>query len=147
MEAAVGPTKNVETHGKINTGGTRAAKGLPSGKGVKEAKVKVKAGRPSGKMGGLTAKQIRKVVMSRRNGIRTCYERQLNRRKNLSGKVVIRWSIKADGRVKGAKISSSSLGDGAAEDCIVRQFARMKFPSPGSGEIPVVKFPFIFAPK
>ena len=137
--------QDVRTTGKLDTGGSRAARGLPDGKGVKEAKVSVKPGKAGGRLGGLTEAQIRKVVMARRNAIRTCYERQLQRQKGLSGKVVIRWKIASNGSVKGAKVSTSSLNSGAVEDCIVRQFARMKFPSPGSGEIPVVKFPFIFS--
>ncbi len=135
---------DAETRANINTGSNRQARGLPTGTGVKEAKVSVKTGSASGKLGGLTAAQIRKVVLSRRNAILTCYDRQLQRQKGLSGKVVIRWKITSTGSVSGAKVASSTLRNGATEDCIIRQFARMKFPAPGGGEIPVVKFPFIF---
>jgi hypothetical protein len=39
------------------------------------------------------------------------------------------------------------MRNGAVQDCIVRQIQNMKFPSPRNGEVALVNFPFIFAPR
>lgn len=137
---------DVVTQGIIKTGGKRPARGVAGGKGLKEAKVKVKVGRASGDLGDLTAEQINKVVKSRKNAIRACYERQLQRNPNLSGKIVLRWTI-VDGVVTKAKTKSTTMRNGAVEDCIIRQVMRMKFPKPKGGRKAIVNYPFIFAPR
>ena len=131
----------------IKTGGKGPPRGVDGGKGVEAVAVKVKAGKASGDLGGLTHAQILKVVMSRRRGIQACYDRQLQRVRGLSGKVVIRWKIDPSGKVLGAKVGSTTMRNGAVEDCIVRQVRSMKFPSPKNGTVAVVNFPFIFAPR
>jgi TonB family protein len=134
------------THGPLDTGGTRAARGKPGGRGIKEAEVVVDVGSPDGDLGGLTAAEILKVVKSRRNAIKNCYERALQRSKGLGGKVVITWRILADGAVKGAKVRSTSVRNGSVEDCVVRQISALEFPPPKNGQVAVVNFPFLFAP-
>ena len=95
----------------------------------------------------LTAAEILKVVRAKRTAIQACYERQLQRNKGLSGKITIRWKITPQGAVLSPKVASTSMRNGAVEDCIVRQIQNMKFPSPRNGETAVVNFPFIFAPR
>jgi hypothetical protein len=138
---------DVQTHGAIDTGGTRAARGTPGGKGVSETKVKVDTGTPDGELGGLTAAEILKVVKSRQNGIRNCYERELQRNKDLGGKVVISWRITAEGLVQMPKVRSTTMRNGSVEDCIVRQISGLKFPQPRGGLAAKVNFPFLFAPR
>ncbi len=138
---------DVQTHGPIRTGGDRAARGVSGGKGVKEVSVKVDTGDPGGDLGGLTAAEILKVVNSRKNGLKTCYERELQRSKDLGGKVVISWKIDSKGQVQGARVAKSTLGNGRVEDCLVRQVSSMRFPPPRGGAIAKVTFPFLFAPR
>lgn len=135
---------DVVTQGIIKTGGKRPARGVAGGKGLKEAKVGVTVGEGSGDFGDLTPEQINKVVQSRRNAIRACYERQLQRNPKLGGKIVIRWTIDM-GTVTSAKVKSTTMRNGAVEDCIVRQVQRMKFPKPKGGRKAVVSYPFIFS--
>lgn len=136
---------DVRTQGKLNTGGKRAAKGTPGGNSVKEVAVKMKTGKAGGNLGGLTAEQIKKVVKTRARAISACYQRELQRAGNLSGKVVIGWKIDSGGKVSRAKVRSSTLKNGRAEDCMVRQVNSMKFPSPKGGGSASVTFPFVFA--
>jgi len=136
---------DVVTQRAIKTGGTRVAKGTPGGRGVKEVSVKVKTGNPSGNLGGLTKEQIRKVVLTRRNGIRACYQRELQRSKGLAGKIIIKWKINAAGKVTTARTKSTTMRNNRVEDCIVRQVQRMTFPSPKGGTVAIVSFPFIFS--
>jgi len=135
------------THGPMNTGGLRAGRGGPGSGGVKEAQVKVELDQPDGDLGGLTAAEILKVVRSKRSAIGTCYERELQRSKDLGGKVVINWRIDLGGGVQGAKVRSTTMRNDKVQDCIVRVVQNLRFPQPRGGKIPVVNFPFIFAPR
>lgn len=136
---------DVRTQRKLDTGGTRAAKGRPGGSGVKEVAVQVKTGKPSGSFGGLTHEQIMKVVRSRQRAIQACYTRELQRNKGLGGKIEIMWTIDSAGRVKRPRVRKTTLRNGRVEDCVVRQIQAMKFPSPKGGSSAKVNFPFIFA--
>jgi hypothetical protein len=49
------------------------------------------------------------------------------------------------GTVTSAKVKSTTMRNGAVEDCIVRQVQRMKFPKPKGGRKAVVSYPFIFS--
>jgi len=136
---------DVVTQGEIKTGGKRPARGSPRGRGVKEVAVHVKTGNASGDFNGLTKGQVQKVVLSRKNAIRACYERQLQRNPRLGGKIIIRWTISPAGSVSGApRVKSTTMRDGAVEDCIGRQIGRLRFPRAKNGAATIVNFPFIF---
>ena len=137
--------EDVRTQGKINTGGKRAARGSPGGKGVKEVSVKVKTGTPKGNFGGLTPEQILKVVKSRQRAIQSCYTRELQRSKGLGGRIEVAWQIDSSGRVSKARVKKTTMRNGRVEDCVVRQVQSLKFPSPKNGGRARVNFPFIFA--
>jgi len=136
---------DVVTQKAIKSGGKRPPRGVAGGKGLKEKTVRVKTGRVGGSLGGLTAAQINKVVFSRKNAIKTCYQRQLQRTPGLGGKVVVRWEINATGKVMRARVSKTTMRNGRVEDCIVRQVMRMQFPKPRGGSKAVVNYPFVFA--
>lgn len=147
-----GPGGGGEAHtdatsaGELDTGGTREASGSAAGGGgdEEEVRVTVQTQSPSGSLGGLTAEEINRVVRSRQNAIQACYERELQRHPNLSGRVVVRWEIGRGGEVTRARVRSSSMNHGATEDCIQRQVRSMRFPSPGEDQLPVVNYPFVF---
>lgn len=135
---------DVQSSGSLDTGGTRAGRG-GGGRGVKEVAVKVDTGEPSGDLGGLTAAEILKVVMSRKAAIGTCFERELQRSKGLGGKVVLTWKINTSGAVEAARVKSTTLRNGRVEDCVVRQIQGLRFPQPRGGQAAVVRnFPFLF---
>jgi hypothetical protein len=77
------------------------------------------------------------------NAIESCYNRALKRNPALSGKLVIRWTIKAAGTVSGVDIDQDSLGDSAVANCVKGLIARWHFPVP-KGESVEVSFPFVF---
>lgn len=132
------------SQGKIDTGETRAPKGSGgTGAGVKEVAV-VGTGSASGDFGGLTKEEIDKVVKSRAGLIKACYQKELDRQKGLGGKLVVKFSIAADGTVTRASPDGgkSSLQNAAVSDCVVRQILKLKFPAKGGG---VVNYPFIFS--
>jgi len=89
---------------------------------------------------------IRMVVRSRAAMFRACYERQLQIKPNLSGKIVIRWTIWLDGSVKNASVASSTMHDSRVEGCILRVIRRMRFEKPKGGGVCIVQWPLVFNP-
>ena len=62
-------------------------------------------------------------------------------------RVVVLWTITTEGSVESARIESSTLGDEAAERCIVDVVRRLRF-SPrhrGTGGTVQVRYPFVFS--
>ena len=88
---------------------------------------------------------IRRVVRRNVPAIRACYNQELNRNKNLRGKVVVEWDIADAGRVVGTRVKSNSMANRRVADCIRRLIATLTFPSPGANEVARVAFPFVFA--
>lgn len=88
---------------------------------------------------------IRRVIRSRINQVRYCYERELPSAPGLAGKVVVAFSFSGDtGKVSSAKISSSTLGSPGAEACILRAVKGWTFPRDSNGGLFRVSYPFVF---
>jgi TonB family protein len=83
-------------------------------------------------------------VKSRSGLIKACYQKELNRSRDLGGKLVVNFVIAADGTVKSTRIEGgkSSLRNSAVESCVRSNIQRLKFPAKGGG---VVNYPFIFS--
>jgi hypothetical protein len=132
------------SQGKIDTGETRAPRGAGgSGSGVKEVAV-ISTGTASGDFGGLSKEEIDRVIRSRQGLIKACYQKELNRTRGLGGKLVIGFTIAADGVVKSTRVDAakSSLRNDGVESCVRAQISKLKFPAKGGG---VVNYPFIFS--
>ncbi|MFO0636784.1 MAG: AgmX/PglI C-terminal domain-containing protein [Nannocystaceae bacterium] len=86
---------------------------------------------------------IDKEVRRHRAQIGFCYNKQLARQPDLSGKVSLQWIIRLDGSVSGAKVKSSSLNNSDAESCMVRALQNWRFPKPEGGVVEV-EYPFVF---
>jgi outer membrane biosynthesis protein TonB len=132
------------SQGKVDTGETRAPKGTGgSGAGAKEVAV-VGTGNATGDFGGLSKEEIERVILARKGLIRACYQRELNRTRDLGGKLVVNFRIGADGKVQSVRVlgDKSSLRHPKVESCVTRQIAQLKFPAKGGG---VVNYPFIFS--
>jgi outer membrane biosynthesis protein TonB len=93
--------------------------------------------------GQLDPNIVVREVKARMGAIKACYDRALKRNPNLSGKVVIRWTITAAGTVSGVDVDQDSLGDGEVTGCIKALVARWRFPAPSGGAVEV-SFPFVF---
>jgi len=88
---------------------------------------------------------IEAVVKQRAGAIRACYEQQLQLHEGLSGKVQVRWTINADGKVEAASVTNSTIGNSSVDNCIMMVIRRMRFQKPEGG-ICVVQWPFVFSP-
>jgi outer membrane biosynthesis protein TonB len=118
--------------------------GSDTGKGAGERTVKgaIKTEAPAVD-GELDPNMVAKEVRSRLGAIKACYERALKRNPNLSGKVVIHWTITQAGTVSGVDVEQDTLGDAEVASCIKSLIARWRFPAPSGGSVDV-SFPFVF---
>jgi len=99
------------------------------------------APRPTGK--GLDASEINRVITQRRSGIQSEYNSLLKSNPHLGGgKIVVRFTIAADGRVTSAEVLSDTVGNAEFSSAIVRRVRSWKFPRAG-GESTVI-YPFVF---
>ena len=130
-----------------DTGSLRGGAGIAgaeTGKGAGERTVKgaIKTEAPAVD-GDLDPNMVAKEVRSRLGAIKACYERALKRNPNLSGKVVIHWTITQAGTVSGVDVEQDTLGDAEVASCIKSLIARWRFPAPSGGSVDV-SFPFVF---
>ncbi|MGB0589355.1 MAG: AgmX/PglI C-terminal domain-containing protein [Myxococcota bacterium] len=127
--------------GKIDTGGGMGVKAGLGKKGSKRVG-KIKVG--SGATRGFCAKgHIKSVVRRRAGAIRACYEKRLQLKPNLKGKIQVRWTIALDGKTTSVSVTSNTLGDSKVSNCVARVLRRMRFRKPEGG-ICVVQWPFVF---
>ncbi|MCB9745873.1 MAG: AgmX/PglI C-terminal domain-containing protein [Alphaproteobacteria bacterium] len=97
-------------------------------------------------LGALDKSLIDAVIKRNMNQIRYCYQRELSKNPNLSGKIVVKFVIAKDGTVSSAATKASTMGSAAVENCINGRFMRFKFPEPKGGGIVIVSYPFLFSP-
>lgn len=97
-------------------------------------------------LGALDKSLIDVVIKKNIRAIRECYAAELVNTPNLSGKVVVKFVIAADGSVSRASTKSSTLDRPSVEGCINEQFMRFQFPEPSGGGIVIVSYPFLFSP-
>jgi TonB family protein len=95
-------------------------------------------------VGGLTADEVGRIIRRHWNEIKYCYEKELSKDPNLSGKVAIAFVIDPVGDVGDARVSESTLNNGGAESCMLSNVKRWKFPAPRGGGTVEVNYPFIF---
>ncbi|MCC6622959.1 MAG: AgmX/PglI C-terminal domain-containing protein [Deltaproteobacteria bacterium] len=129
--------------GDIDTGG---GPGVKAGIGDKGKKRVGKMDLGSSQASGFCKKSnIESVVRRRAGAIRACYEQRLQVKKELKGKLTVRWTINTEGGVDAASASADTVGDGETTNCVMRHIRRMRFDKPEGG-ICVVQWPFVFSP-
>ncbi len=93
--------------------------------------------------GSLSKAEVARVVNANAHHFQACYEKALMINPNLAGRVVFDWTISLTGKVKGARVRSSTLGSSTATNCMLNKLKSWKFPKPSGGDVPVT-FPFLF---
>ena len=104
---------------------------------------KVEIGRTITK-GCLSEQQVGRVINRVVNQAKYCYDKELTRNPNLSGKVTTFFIIGSTGAVQTSKISASTMNDAQVEDCLIRVIQRLRFPPCQGGGIAEVTYPWIF---
>ncbi len=93
--------------------------------------------------GPLTLDAIRDVVHEHRAQIKQCYERSAAKKKNLSGKLVVRFVITEQGSVGECAAKETTLADDGVSACVVAEVKTWTFPRPKHGPA-AINFPFHF---
>ena len=88
---------------------------------------------------------IRRVVHRHINEVKYCYEHGLMKNHALEGIVAVKFTIGLTGSVTKSKVTKSTLGNQAVEQCIAQAVRRWTFPQP-CGEKIVVTYPFQLKP-
>lgn len=94
--------------------------------------------------GSIDREAVRRVIRSILSQIKSCYERRLRANSALEGKVVIRFVIEEQGRVRKAETKNSTLNDREVEACVASRIREQRFPDPPAGTIAEVDYPFVF---
>jgi hypothetical protein len=96
-------------------------------------------------IGSIDKELIRAVIKEHAQQIRFCYEEQLAVNPKLAGKVVIRWTIDADGNASNASVDGggTSLADDKVHQCMMARIVSWQFPKPKGGGIAVITYPWI----
>ncbi|MCP4499454.1 MAG: FHA domain-containing protein [Deltaproteobacteria bacterium] len=119
--------------------------GVSFDKGSKRS-IKVRPGTVIHK-GSLSRAEIQRVVGRYLSKIKHCYEKELNKNPNLSGKIVGSWTIGGAGSVVAARASQNTMNNKTIGSCIVKNIKRMRFPRPKGGGSVFVTYPFVFDAK
>jgi TonB family protein len=94
--------------------------------------------------GPLEVALVEAVVRRNAAQIRYCYERELPAKPELAGRVVVDFTIDADGRVPEARIKSTTLNEATVESCVIQCFKKLRFSKPADGANARVSVPLIF---
>lgn len=95
--------------------------------------------------GSLDREIIQRVVRQNRRDVRYCYEQELQRHRDLAGRVVIRFTIASTGAVISAVVGESSMNNANVERCMTERIRRWAFPEPRGGGVVIVTYPFNFS--
>lgn len=88
---------------------------------------------------------INAIVASHKTSIRMSYERYLKREPTLAGKITVRFTIAASGKIARVTVIENTTGNTALENEIVRKIKFWKFDEIAEGDV-TVTYPFVFAP-
>ena len=95
----------------------------------------------------LSRTQIMQTIRRHRSQLRRCHQQRLRQNPELSGVVIVRLVIGANGQVTQVTVQRSTLSDRPTEQCLLRQLRRLRFPARPSGAPPLtVNYPFRFSP-
>lgn len=133
--------------GTIGVGGGHPGYGRPSAVAKLSCKDCGKS-RPEVKMEAPTVinydrELIRRVIRQHMNEVKFCYEQELTRDNNLSGRVVVKFFIGGMGQVTASGVESSTLRSGQTDQCIAAAVRRWEFPKPQQNGLVVVSYPFV----
>ena len=100
--------------------------------------------------GQIDREGIRIVFFDNQRAIRSCYERELNRDPNLSGKIMLNFDIGEHGRVVGTPSvnwGDSTLQNRSVAECVLGRLRTWRFPEPPRNQVVNVIYPLAFAAK
>lgn len=96
--------------------------------------------------GSMDKSVIQRVIRRHTAQVRHAFEKALKSNPTLKGKLVLRITIGADGKVEAVEATEDTLGVPTLTADILRIVGRWHFPKPAGGGKIVVSWPFVFAP-
>lgn len=142
----VGNTIGVGDVGTKGRGGGQGSFGTGVGKLGAKGSADVQISTSEAVIVGYDKELVRRVVHAHHSQLRYCYESELVRNPNMTGKVTVKWVIGAQGKVTQANIVGTTLGNARVESCVLSRVKSWNFPPPKGGGIAVVTYPFVFRP-
>ncbi|MCK6598319.1 MAG: AgmX/PglI C-terminal domain-containing protein [Bdellovibrionaceae bacterium] len=97
--------------------------------------------------GGLTKEQVRQAISDNKRALRNCHEQYLTYKKDLGGRLVLKWKISGEGPVDTVSVQSSNTNYGTFDTCVLDVIKKIVFPKAPNGNSTVVIYPFVFQPK
>lgn len=94
--------------------------------------------------GRIDANAVRQLLTEKRDPIRQCYERALQRDATLRGEIIVRVRVESDGSVSETSTGGDSVLISVGR-CIEQILSGARFPRPVGGPATVAA-PFVFAP-
>ncbi len=93
--------------------------------------------------GSLDKEIIRRIIRRHLNEVKFCYEKELMRKPDLFGRVMIQFTISGAGAVIASMVQQSTMNNPSVEQCIAGAVRRWEFPKPQGGGIVIVSYPFV----
>lgn len=132
------------TIGKGGAGGVGAGYGRGSASGRRSVRPPQVTVSRAMVRGSLDRNVIRRVVRRHLNEVKYCYQRELQSKPTLRGRVTVLFTIGSTGKVLTSKVSRSTLHDALVEQCTAMAVRRWIFPRPPGGGVIIVSYPFAF---
>jgi hypothetical protein len=88
--------------------------------------------------------EIRMVVRTKLPQVRACFELGLAEQPTLTGRVALRFTIDAMGRVREPSVADDELGLAPVTACLLDELATWQFPLPAAGRPLTIVYPFRF---
>lgn len=98
------------------------------------------------KHGDIDKNIVRIIIRSHIDEVKACYERELEKRPTLGGRVMVQFTISASGEVVASVLQNSTMGNAKLENCVVQAVRRWRFPKVLGGGIFIVSYPFVLTP-
>ena len=96
--------------------------------------------------GSLDKEIIRRIIRRHINEVKYCYEQELLKKPELGGRILVQFTISAQGQVVTSVLQNSTMGNAKVENCTVQAVRRWEFPKPLGGGIVIVSYPFVLTP-
>jgi FHA domain len=93
--------------------------------------------------GSLDKEIIRRIIRRHLNEVKFCYEKELMKKADLYGRVMIQFTISGTGQVVASVVQNSTMNNPSVEQCIAGAVRRWEFPKPQGGGIVIVSYPFV----
>jgi TonB family protein len=89
---------------------------------------------------------INGVIRQKMGAIQFCFKKELRRDPNLSGKITVKFTVEANGRVSNASVKDSNLKSPSLEQCLLKTVSMLMFkPIAESEGSMTVTYPFVFS--